>query len=334
IRTMITAIGAGVGDEEEFDIESARYHKVILMTDADVDGAHIRTLLLTFFYRYMRPLIERGYVYIAQPPLYRVAKGKREYYAYNDEELERRALEMGAKDVSLSPEAAGKALGEVESKELLDKLTLCKHLFETVKKMGFPAWLLDVLLREEKLLEYMDFNDRQKLGGFAAWLKENVQGIEDIRVEGDAPPYRIFLLRNGYREILDRADKERLLAHGEFRNLRNIYGEMGTDDAFPMDIEKKGKVVGKASSAAELMNALVEEGKSGLSIQRYKGLGEMNPSQLWETTMEPAARTLLKITVEDAMKADEIFTILMGEKVEPRREFIETHAKEVEVLDI
>ncbi|MFQ5815779.1 MAG: DNA topoisomerase subunit B, partial [Candidatus Hydrothermarchaeaceae archaeon] len=189
IRAIITALGTGI--EEDFDIDSARYHKVILMTDADVDGAHIRTLLLTFFYRYMEPLIHAGYVYIAQPPLYRIKKGKEEHYLYDDEELDRRTLEMGAKGISIHPRASERALSEEEVGELVANLAHYRRFFEGVKRTGFPPWLLEVLLGNEELLSYLEFDDPDKLAAFAKWLKENVAIVRDAGVVGDAPPYRV-----------------------------------------------------------------------------------------------------------------------------------------------
>ncbi len=330
IRTMITAIGTGV--EEDFDVKNARYHKIIIMTDADIDGAHIRTLLLTFFYRHMQPLIDAGYVYIAQPPLYKAKKGKEEFYAYHDEELARKALEMAAKEVTVFSKK--KPISASEFKELLGQLNVYMHFFAALRNLGFPPWLLDALVRNEKLVEYLDFRDSKKLKEFMAWVRENVSGVSEVSVEGKAPPYSLSITFNGSREVLDRTSKERLLAHKEFRSLQDIYAKMTSENAFPLLIKKDGKEIAQARSATEFLDALVKEGKSDLTIQRYKGLGEMNPQQLWETTMDPSTRTILKVNIEDAMKADYIFTTLMGDNVEPRKEFIMEHAKEVRVLDV
>ncbi len=332
IRAIITALGTGI--EEDFDIESTRYHKIIIMTDADVDGAHIRTLLLTFFYRYMESIIQAGYVYIAQPPLYKIKKGKTEHYAYDDEEMERRALELGVKGVDFQVEKTGAVLDSDELKELLNKLGLYKHFFDRVKKTGYPAWLLDVLVRKEDLAAYLDFGDKTKLEKFTSWIKENVSGVAGMEVGGESPPFTITVTVNGTRTVIDETLKTRLLSHGEFRSLSNIYGKIGVADIFPVAIKKNDSTLFSVNSGAELIDVLIAQGKSGMTVQRYKGLGEMNPHQLWETTMDPETRTLLRVTIEDAIKADEMFTILMGDKVEPRREFIEVHAKEVRVLDV
>jgi len=332
IRAIITALGTGI--DEDFDIESARYHKIIIMTDADVDGAHIRTLILTFFYRYMEALIHAGYIYIAQPPLYKLKKGKMEHYAYDDEELERRALEMGIKGIEFQQEKTGKVLGSDELKELLDKLGLYKHFFDRVKKTGYPSWLLDALVRKKDLSSYLDFHDKTKLEEFTSWVKENVSGVEEIEFEGENAPYSIKVSVNGSSTVLNESIKERLLSHGEFRSLSNIYDKIGVADVFPVALKKNDKILASVNSGTEFIDILVAQGKSGVTIQRYKGLGEMNPHQLWETTMDPDTRTTMQVTIEDAIKADDMFTVLMGDKVEPRRAFIEAHAKEVRVLDV
>ncbi|MFQ5815165.1 MAG: toprim domain-containing protein, partial [Candidatus Hydrothermarchaeaceae archaeon] len=307
---------------------------IIIMTDADVDGAHIRTLLLTFFYRYMESLIYAGYIYIAQPPLYRIKKGKVEHYAYDDGEVERWALGLGVKGVEIKMEKTGKVLDADELKDLLHKLGLYKHFFDRMKKTGYPSWLLDALVRNEELAACLNFGDRAKLEEFASWVQENVWGVEGIKGEGERPPYTVTVTVNGTQTVINESIKGRLLSHGEFRSLSNIYRRIGIADVFPVSIQKNGEILAKVNSGAEFMDVLTGQGKKGISIQRYKGLGEMNPHQLWETTMNPETRTILQVTIEDAIKADEIFTILMGDKVEPRREFIETHAKEVRVLDV
>ncbi len=332
IRAMITAIGTGI--DEDFDLNSARYHKIILMTDADVDGAHIRTLLLTFFYRYMKPLIEAGYVYIAQPPLYKIKKGKEEYYAYGDDELEKQSLALGMNGITVQAEKTKKTLENAELKELLDKLSLYKHFLVGVKKSGYPSWLIDALVRDEALASYLDFGDKAKLGKFVSWVRENVGGVEDVSVQGKNTPFTIVITTSGTRTILDESIGEKLLSHGGFASLRNTYQRLGIADIYPAILKKDGTPFVRVYSNSEMMEVLIMQGKSGMTIQRYKGLGEMNPQQLWETTMNPATRTTLQVTIEDAMKADEIFTILMGDNVEPRRAFIEAHAKEVRVLDV
>jgi DNA gyrase subunit B len=304
IRAIITAIGTGV--EPEFNIENLRYHKIILMADADVDGAHIRTLLLTFFYRKMRELIERGHIYIAQPPLYRVKKGKKEYYAYNDEELEQVFQRMSSERIKLY--SNGRVLSKSELSSLLQNLNLYKHLLKKVRK-EIPGEILEAVLELEELTP----KDM-------AEAISKVPGVTDVRIKGK-------VLRFSYEGIeLDSS----FFSSPDFLRLHDIYRR--SRERFPMVIKDEAEV--EVNTIVELLEYMVEHGKKGVTIQRYKGLGEMNPQQLWETTMNPETRTVLNVTIEDAMRADEIFTILMGDKVEPRREFIERHAKEVRVLDI
>ncbi|MEE9564974.1 MAG: DNA topoisomerase (ATP-hydrolyzing) subunit B [Candidatus Hydrothermarchaeaceae archaeon] len=326
IRTMITAIGAGIG-EEDFDSTKARYHKIIIMTDADVDGAHITTLLLTFFFRQMRPLIEAGYIYIAQPPLYRVKKGKSEAYVYSDRELSECIANFGFKDLKFFSKTADRQFTEDEIKPLLKKLIEFKNLSDSIKGKGIPQMLLDAYLSIEggygedshrviqevlKLIETLDKSDEFK-----------------INIEKKEGGYLYSYVIKGMKGSID----QKLLESFEFKKLINVHREIGISKEQPLMIKLGDKKI-KIGSAEQLIEHVIERGKIGVTIQRYKGLGEMNPHQLWETTMDPATRTIKKATIEDAMKADEIFTILMGDKVEPRREFIQAHAKDVSVLDI
>ncbi|MEE8401199.1 MAG: DNA topoisomerase (ATP-hydrolyzing) subunit B [Candidatus Hydrothermarchaeaceae archaeon] len=325
IRTMITAIGSGIG-EEDFDVTKARYHKIIIMTDADVDGAHITTLLLTFFFRHMKPLIEAGYVYIAQPPLYRIKKGKYEVYVYSDRELEESIMKFGLKDLNFYSKKTDMTLTEEELKPLLKKLIEYKHLSDVVKGRGMHSRLLNALLIEG---DYGD-NSYPELEGAIKAIKRNDQ--EDkfkINIEKKEDEYLVSYSLKGIK----RSFSGKLLESIEFRKLIDVHLEIGISKERPTMI-KLGDKETPIYSAEELIEHVINRGKIGVTIQRYKGLGEMNPHQLWDTTMDPATRTLKKVTIEDAMKADEIFTILMGEKVEPRREFIQMHAKDVSVLDI
>lgn len=304
IRAMITALGTGV--EPEFNLENLRYHRVILMTDADVDGAHIRTLLLTFFFRKMKRLIENGNVYIAQPPLYKIKKGKEEHYAYSDEELEHLFQGMGSRDINVY--SNGRALSREEIKRLMDEITLYRQFYGKVCR-DVPAAVLEATLRVEE-------PSLQKIAEALARLDK----VENLRTEGSSLRFSFDGLK------LD----SRVFFTLEFRRLHDLHRRIR--GKFPMTI--KDATEAEVNSASELAEHVIELGRRGVVIQRYKGLGEMNPEQLWETTMNPGTRTILKVTLEDAMKADEIFTILMGDKVEPRRDFIERHAKEVRTLDI
>ncbi|MEN2994844.1 MAG: DNA topoisomerase (ATP-hydrolyzing) subunit B [Thermodesulfovibrio sp.] len=278
IKTLITAIGGGVG-KENFDPENIRYHKIILMTDADVDGAHIRTLLLTFFYRQMLPLIEKGYLYIAQPPLYRIKKGKLERYIQTEDEFREFLLDIAVDEISLVEETDLNI-----KKSFLRELFEYGRIFESFERKGFLPSYIENVLNNPKLQKNSD----------------------------------IFTLK-------------------DFETLRNISEKIsqihGIKDEKNYIIRIKNELI-KANSLWELYNKIMDTVKKGVTIQRYKGLGEMNPEQLWETTMDPEKRTLLQVTVEDAEKANEIFTILMGDEVEPRKDFIIKHALEVRNLDI
>jgi len=275
IKTLITAIGGGIG-KENFELENIRYHRIILMTDADVDGAHIRTLLLTFFYRQMLPLIESGFLYIAQPPLYRIKRGKLERYIQTEEELNEFLMDIAIDEVSFVD-----TQGQV--KDFLKLLFDYGKILENFEKKGFSPSYIESMLKQlpesqSRLLDLKDFALLQN-------ISEKINSIQEIRQD------------KGYI------------------------------------IQIKNEVL-KTQSLWELYKKVMDALKRGLTIQRYKGLGEMNPEQLWETTMDPEKRTLLQVTVEDAQRANEIFTILMGDDVEPRKEFIVKHALEVRNLDI
>ncbi|MEK6977557.1 MAG: DNA topoisomerase (ATP-hydrolyzing) subunit B [Candidatus Hydrothermarchaeota archaeon] len=325
IRNLITALGTGIG-EDEFNLEKARYHKIVLMTDADVDGAHIRTRLLTFFYRYMKPLIEAGYVYIAQPPLYRAKKGQEELYAYSDEELELLFQRMGSKGVTLSSPMAKTPMGEAEMKILVERLVLYKHFFEKFGKSGLPRGLIEALVKVEGL--ELEASDLSGIGEAVKEALEGVKGVKDVRVVS-APPNTITFSHDNLEHSLDIG----VFSSLEFRRLYGVY-QRDIKDALPLLVKGEGGKEVLVKDVADLLERLVENGRKGITVQRYKGLGEMNPGQLWETTMNPDTRTFLKVTLEDVMKADEMFTVLMGDNVEPRRKFIEAHAREVRVLDI
>jgi DNA gyrase subunit B len=304
IRAIITAIGTGV--EPDFNIDNLRYHKIILMADADVDGAHIRTLLLTFFYRKMRELVERGHIYIAQPPLYRVKKGKKEYYAYNDEELEQIFQRLSVPRLKFYSD--GRPIDREKVESLLRDLNLYRHLYRRIERK-VPGKLVDAVVRLEDLSP-----------GRIAEAISGLPEVGNVRAEGD-------VVRFTYAGVeMD----SRVFSSKDFIMLRDIHRR--TREVFPVVV--RNQVEKEISTPYELLEYMADYGKKGVSVQRYKGLGEMNPRQLWETTMNPKTRTVLNVTVEDAMKADEIFTVLMGDKVEPRREFIARHAKEVRVLDI
>ncbi|MDR2426515.1 MAG: DNA topoisomerase (ATP-hydrolyzing) subunit B [Endomicrobium sp.] len=351
IKTLITAIGAGIGrEEQDFNIDKVRYHKIIIMTDADVDGAHIRTLLLTFFYRQMPQLLEKGYIYIAQPPLYKVKKNKKEIYLDSEEALDKFLFQQALDGIEMALMQEGKETKVVDEKKLKQiaaSLSELDVLMKKIRKKGVD-WKEYLKFRQDRRLpvyrvvkegqvkyiysdkEWKEFKEqllekRRELlasqGEFAA-VTENMQ-LEDVMPE--------------YKDLweLPRIDKLADQIAAEGLHLEH-YGETHTKPVYRLqDAQKKiqGDVY-ELHSTAELLTVIRELGNKGASIQRYKGLGEMNPEQLWETTMDKANRKLLQVTLEDAVETDQIFTTLMGDQVEPRRAFIQTHALDVRNLDI
>lgn len=323
IRMIVSAIGAGIG--EDFDISKIRYHKVILMADADVDGSHIRTLLLTFFYRQMRPLIENGHIFIAQPPLYKVKRGKREEYIQTEAEMNELLLDLGSEGLTLILNTKEKKeFNTTQFRALLNILVEFERYENIFKKKGID-FLKYLNLRDKKKrlpLYYIQdkeqdlfFYDDEELSEYT----QEKEGGKDLNII----------------EIFESKEIEELI-----KQLEKIGLDVGYYDArdkgkekpnFKIKDEKKQMDI---FSLKELLNYVKKNAKEGLVIQRYKGLGEMNPEQLWETTMDAEKRTLVQVTLEDAVEADEIFTILMGDQVEPRRRFIEEHAHEIRYLDI
>ena len=326
IRILITALGTSIGPED-FDISKIRYHKVILMTDADVDGAHIRTLLLTFFYRQMPQVIEKGYLYIAQPPLFKVKKGKTEKYLQNETEMLGMLFELASDDLEVpvkGQSVKGKAL--VPYLKRLYKFEWLTEWFERRRKD--PA-LLRVILSTGMNKETL--KDRKQFEEILSRISEKDQSmhIGEIQLDEEHQTYGVEIRRKNYKLNLD----TNFLRSPEFRELENLFTIIKDLGDPPYKVQTKDgiKEIGKSK---ELLDFVLATAKKGLNIQRYKGLGEMNPQQLWETTMDTEKRTLLQVTVQDSVEADSIFTILMGDKVEPRKEFITTHALEARNIDI
>jgi DNA gyrase subunit B len=326
IRVLITALGTGIGPED-FDISKIRYHKVILMTDADVDGAHIRTLLLTFFYRQMPQVIEQGYLYIAQPPLFKVKKGKTEKYIQNETEMQSMLFELASEDLEIpikGQSVKGKALIPH-----LKRLYRFQRLAEWLERRRKDPELLQFLLSSG--INKNTLKDRMKFEELLRLIKEKEKGIHigEIQLDEEHQTYGVEIRRDNYKLNLD----TNFLTSPEFRELENLYTIIRDLGEPPYSIQtKEGSKELFASSA--LLETVFVTAKKGLTIQRYKGLGEMNPGQLWETTMDPERRTLLHVNTQDSVKADEIFTILMGDQVDPRREFIITYALEARNIDI
>jgi len=344
IKNLFTALGTGAGPEE-FDIDNIRYHKVIIMTDADVDGSHIRTLLLTFFYRQMKALIEKGYLYIAQPPLFRVGKGNSAVYLKDEKELDEYVLKRVCEEKSLHLLSERRSLTGYELYELLCNLAEFERLMDRLKAQGHDRKLVEALvfmdvdwLHVLKDVEAMNrLRETLHLQGFhvgdPVWNEE--RGVFELTVEivSDRP-------EGASEETIESRQPEKigklLLYSKNFQKAVVLAKRVAClqQSTFVIIDNEKPDDKREIQDKAELLRIMVEEGKKGLTIQRYKGLGEMNPDQLWETTMNPEKRTLLQVREQDAVETDELFTVLMGEDVEPRREFIYANALEVSTLDI
>ncbi|MBF0493281.1 MAG: DNA topoisomerase (ATP-hydrolyzing) subunit B [Deltaproteobacteria bacterium] len=336
IRTLITALGTGIG-ENDFDIEKLRYHRIVLMTDADVDGAHIRTLLLTFFYRQMPSIVERGYLYIAQPPLYKIKKGKNERYLKDDSAMEDHLIDLGTQDVKMrlkGKEVSGKALVDL-TKKLIRYHNILNKIQKRVDPRVVDAWI-ELGSIDETTLKNAEALDQQSERLSRLLVKKHPE-LKDLQLElrEDAEHSAQKLV---YKTLFNGATRETSLEVSylinpevlELNNLYQAFRELGED---PFKISNNGKEL-ELDSLQAIRDYILDQGKEGQYIQRYKGLGEMNPNQLWETTMNPETRTLLQVRVDDAIEADQIFTILMGDLVEPRRDFIEQNALNVRNLDI
>ncbi len=356
IRAMITAFGTGIGDggkndDANFNIEKARYHKIVIMTDADVDGAHIRTLLLTFFFRYMRGLIDAGYVYIAQPPLYKVKRKKKEQYVENDAQMNAMLLKLGTEDISLfrkrdsqcfAPEALDKIVENMARLEVLGRgvgrygCDLATYL-DTHKRdtQELPRFLARVRTGNNETFEYL-FTDDERLSFFARMEVEDITAATNIReIEGE----------DG-QKVQQRVSVYEIYEAGQMTKILQQLAALGLDiNQFTASEAPRYELIEGAGtdedakryplcSMLELIAKIRELGRRGLTISRYKGLGEMNPKQLFETTMDPATRRFLKVTVEDAAEANRVFTMLMGDDVPPRRQFIEDNALNTSYLDV
>jgi DNA gyrase subunit B len=362
IKTMIAALGCGIGSED-FDVEKLRYHRVIIMTDADVDGSHIRTLLLTFFYRQMHQLIDRGHIYIAQPPLFRAKRGRSETYIKNEQELDgflvRRAVESRVVKLADGSELFGEIL-----ERQLQRSNAYRKLLQQVTRRGHPPAIVSALLQGEAR-DKSFFEQRDRLDVIAARMTTPTRTVSVTRDD----EHNVFALQIDDRSLGYPRQYEigiDFITSGEYRMLVSAYREIA-DIKFPAVVvtgessrEEEPQDEGsdgtpEAAQATEAPAAaarsrkepdvtlqslddfvefFISAGKKGIAINRYKGLGEMNPDTLWETTMDPAKRTLLQVRAEDHTEADLMFTTLMGDQVEPRRKFIEDNALDVKNLDI
>ena len=354
IRTMITAIGTGIGDgdaEGAFNLEKLRYHKIIIMTDADVDGSHIRTLLLTFFYRQMPQLIKQGFVYIAQPPLYQVTRKKRVEYVEDDMQLNKILIQLGSEDVRLRNLADGKEVTEKQLAEILELLTSLDKFANALRRKGgdfeaylehrdpqshdLPTHLVRVREGNNESVHYFRTEDE---------LRKFSEANADLKIFGVAEGETAFLEKEKKGGVVRRARHEELYESKAVAELLkkienkglNVEHYSAQDKPLFELIEGEGERanVKPLFSIAEILTSVIEAGRKGIQIKRFKGLGEMNAKELFETTMNPERRKLLRIDLTNAVDAEEMFTKLMGDEVEPRRRFIEDNALNVRNLDI
>jgi DNA gyrase subunit B len=330
IAALITALGTGIG-KDEYSADKARYHRVIIMTDADVDGSHIRTLLLTFFYRQMPELIERGFVYIAQPPLYRVKHGKSERYLKDDHELKQYLLQLALNETVFTPNAGAQPLGREALEELAKSYLLAEAVIERVAKVIDKSTLYAML--KAPALDLSDLKAAQKSA--EALTKTLNDDSVSLRAEYNeaTESSRILITRTYHGNLQVSALDKDFLDSGDYKQIaataQLLQGLVGKGASV-----RRGEKETAVAEFKQALDWLMDDVQRNLQIQRYKGLGEMNPEQLWETTMDPKVRRLLKVQIEDAISADEIFSTLMGEAVEPRRAFIETNALVARNIDI
>jgi len=341
IRTIISALGAGIG--EEFDIAKLRYHKIILMADADVDGSHIRTLLLTLFFRHMHPLIEKSHIYIAQPPLYKVKRGKREEYIETEKKMNEFLFELGTEGLTLTRNSDKKSFSANALKELLQLVLEYDRLSSSIAKRGaeLSKYLSFRHQKTKKLPLYMIkvegetqfLYDDEELAKAASKMEKELG--KDVEMDEKALNTIEFYGARDMEKVIDKIEKLGfdILEECVVAVVVNKK-EKDKEKKKPYKITSEEHDTRELNTLKECLDYVKEIAKKGLTIQRYKGLGEMNPEQLWETTMNPETRTLLKVAMEDAVEANEMFTVLMGDAVEPRRAFIEKHALEVRNLDI
>ena len=331
IRLMITALGTGIG-AGDFDVAKLRYHKIIIMTDADVDGSHIRTLILTFFFRYMREVIDRGHLFIAQPPLFKVSQGKKDTYLKDEAEKSRFLLNRVAESVEITPQAGSMGIRGEGLMTMLQRMEDYRNHARKLQARGTPSAALDVLFHEG-FSDRTAINDPDKLTALASALE--AAGFEHVRqltdVETETPILQFSAGGNGAGRKV--TVNHELLSMYEFRQMAKAF-ELLAAYGLPPYAVKHGEEAMTFTNVDTLLDHIYKVAEKGLSISRYKGLGEMNPEQLWETTMNPETRRLLQVTIEDAVGAEELFTILMGDQVEPRRIFIQDNALEVKNLDI
>jgi DNA gyrase subunit B len=344
IRTLITALGTGIGSED-FDILKTRYHKIILMCDADVDGSHIRTLLLTFFFRQMPQIIEKGYLYIAQPPLFKIKKGKEERYLQNEKEFEDYFFRLGKDRASITSEKGKKPIPADRLQKLFVEMGKYRqHLFQ-IKKRGATSELIRAILtvrpdpktdwKTPKTLKQFEQVYLDILKEIFPQTAKKVRMQSDLSRQEDGFVLACSLSWEG--QVIERrvesAQVDAVLESVEYKGLETIYDQIQKIAAPPYLISAEGQEPKRIQAVEAAMEEVFSIGRSGATMQRFKGLGEMNPDQLWDTTMNPETRMLKVVNIADAEDADATFDTLMGSEVGPRKKFIQTHAKQAE-LDI
>ncbi len=309
IKNLITALGCGIG--EEFDITKARYNKVIIMTDADVDGSHIQTLLMTFFFRYLKGIIEAGYLYIAQPPLYRFKKGKKEIYLKDEKALSEYLIENGIENFEFQG---------IGTKELMEFFKIVAHYRSTLQNLKKRFALIEVV---RFLIENSDLLALPN-NALCETIKERIAelGFNILNEKIDEEKVHLYVQTDS--GLVDIKIDDELFTHPLFEEAHFVFNKIKEFDL--------GFLEGK--DAVSMLESIEESSKKGAYIQRYKGLGEMNPEQLWETTMTPENRRLIRVEIQDETEASDVFSLFMGDEVEPRREYIQTHAKDVKHLDV
>ena len=337
VTTLITALGTGIG-KEDFDIGKLRYHRVIIMTDADVDGSHIRTLLLTFFYRQMSELLERGHIYIAQPPLYKASQGKKEFYIKDDQELQEHLLQLALKGAEIVYGTKKESLSGEELASLCREYLSVEAAIERLARRYHPAMLWSLVFLPPVKTETINLKSLQQ---FAKKLQKHLQdhhnGVVHYEARAEKSPTHeepvVLVTKTLHGTTIETELNATFFASNEYQSMCLLGEKLGLIEKGELTV-KRGESDNTVSSFEEALKWYMQQARRGLNLQRYKGLGEMNPEQLWETTLDPSKRRLLRVVVEDDVESDDTFTILMGDQVEPRRDFIEKNAFAVSNLDV
>lgn len=346
VGTMVSALGCGIGSEI-FNVEKLRYHKIIIMTDADVDGSHIRTLLLTFFYRHMLALIENNYVYIAQPPLFRISRKKKSQYIHSEKEMDEYLLELGLSDINITLHGSETPLADEERKTLLDAIQEVESFISRIERKGIsfreflasrnekgnlPRFRVELVDGPRFAYSNDEFESLKDLDEQAQQKRheEKLASIPEEEITSDMRSFTVQRLH--FIELYEEETLNNLLQNIERYNFS--LDQYNKANGVLLEITEEGASKTSCHTLREVIDFVRENGRKGIEIQRYKGLGEMNADQLWETTMDPEKRTLVRVTLPDAVAADHMFTMLMGDEVPPRRAFIEQHALSVKDLDV